>query len=76
MLTKILTAAAIIIALFTITAGYSQRSALTLREERQSHYWPRHRTYISGYYYRGVWDPLPNRSAYGSFRGGGPSTGK
>lgn len=76
MLTKILTAAAIIIALFTITAGYSQRSALTLREERQSNYWPRHSTYISGYYYRGVWDPLPNRSAYGSFRGGGPGTGK
>ena len=76
MLTKILAATTVAIALFTIIAGYTQRSALVLREERQSNYWPRHGTTISGYYYRGIWEPHPNRSAYGNFRGGGPSTGK
>jgi len=76
MLTKILAVTTVAIALFTIVAGYTQRSALALREEKQKNYWPRHRTHLSGYYYQGHWDPLPNRSAYGGFRGGGPSTGK
>ncbi|WP_229424348.1 hypothetical protein [Moorena producens] len=76
MLTKILTATTVAIALFTIVAGYTQRSALVLREEKQENYWPRHRTYLSGYYYLGIWESSPNRSDYGSFRGGGPATGK
>ncbi|MEW6497390.1 MAG: hypothetical protein AB1589_33550 [Cyanobacteriota bacterium] len=76
MLTKILGATAIAIALFTITASYTQRSAVVLRAEKQANYWPRHNTSLSGYYYRGIWQPLPNRSSYGGFRGGGPNAGK
>lgn len=76
MMNKILAATAIVIALFTILASYTQRSAVVLREEKRDSYWPRHGTSLSGYYYRGIWEPLPNRSAYGSFRGGGPGAGK
>ena len=76
MLTKIVAAAAIAIALFSVAAGFTQRSALVLREQKQESYWPRHGTRISGRYYRGNWETQPSRSSYGSFRGGGPSTGK
>jgi hypothetical protein len=77
MLTKIFAAAAIAIALLTVIAAYSQRSALVLREESQEQYWPRRGTSLSGSYGSGGnWQPLPNRSTYGGFRGGGPSAGK
>lgn len=77
MLTKIFAAAAVAIALLTTIAAYSQRSALVLREESQDQYWPRRGTSLSGTYRSdGAWQPLPNRSAYGSFRGGGPGSGK
>lgn len=76
MLTKILAGVASAIALVAIVAGYTQRSALTLREEKQPHYWPRYSTDLSGTYRGGNWQALPNRSSYSEFRGGGPSTGK
>ena len=76
MLTKIFAGAAIAIALLTITAGYTQRSALVLRSEKQDNYWPRHETELSGGYRGGTWIILPNRSSYRGFRGGGPSAGK
>ncbi|CAA9566544.1 hypothetical protein AVDCRST_MAG81-1123 [uncultured Synechococcales cyanobacterium] len=76
MLTKILAAASLLIALGTIAASYSQRSALTLRQATPPTYWPRYGTTLSGQYRGNTWVSLPNRSAYGSFRGGGPSAGK
>ncbi|MBE9126010.1 MULTISPECIES: hypothetical protein [unclassified Coleofasciculus] len=84
MLTKVLAATAVAIAVFTIIAGYTQRSALVLGEEKQRNYWSRRGTSLSGTYNENttgtsggvIWVPLPNRSSYGSFRGGGPSAGK
>jgi hypothetical protein len=76
MLTRIFAVIALVVALFTIWAAYTQRSALSLRQERQSTYWPRYGTYLSGRYYNNTWQPTPNRSSYGGFRGGGPSAGK
>ncbi|MFW6359466.1 MAG: hypothetical protein ACOC0N_09695 [Chroococcales cyanobacterium] len=76
MITKLIASAAIAIALYTIIAGYTQSSALVLRDEKQDNYWPRRGTYLSGRYRRGIWEPLPNRSSYGSFRGGGIGSGK
>jgi hypothetical protein len=76
MLPKIFAAIALSIAVLTIFAGYTQRSALALRQESQSMYLPRHNTGISGYYFGGSWRPTRLRSDYGGFRGGGPSAGK
>lgn len=76
MLTPFLAIATLVITGVTITAGYTQTSALQLREERQSLYWPRYGTTLSGRYYGNSWQPLPTRSAYGEFRGGGPGAGK
>ncbi|PSO55808.1 MAG: hypothetical protein BRC40_05235 [Cyanobacteria bacterium QH_8_48_120] len=76
MLIRIFAIAALIIALFTIWAAYTQRSALSLRQEKQSAYWSRHGTSLSGQYQGGTWIFLPSRSSYGDFRGGGPGAGK
>ncbi|PSO48049.1 MAG: hypothetical protein BRC33_10945 [Cyanobacteria bacterium SW_9_44_58] len=78
MLPKLFAGIAIAIALFTVGASYTQRSALSLREESKSqYYWPRHNTGISGVYVGGSWQPAPFRSDYGGgFRGGGPGSGK
>jgi len=76
MLPKVLIFMATAIAATTIWAGFTQRSALSLRQERQLLYWPRYRTSLSGRYYRGDWQSNPQRSSYGLFRGGGPSAGK
>lgn len=76
MLPKIFGGMTLAIAVFTIFLGYTQRSALHLRQESQPLYMPRHNTGISGYYYGGVWRTTPLRSDYGNFRGGGPSAGK
>jgi len=76
MLPKFFAGVTLAIALFTIFASYTQRSALSLRQESQS-YWPRHNTGISGVYVGGGWQPSPFRSDYGGgFRGGGPGSGK
>lgn len=79
MLPKIFASLGLTIVLLTIFASYTQRSALTLRQESQPHYLPRHGTGISGYYYGGRgWQPTPLRSDYAGsgFRGGGPGSGK
>ncbi|NBD17116.1 MAG: hypothetical protein GVY04_13540 [Cyanobacteria bacterium] len=76
MLPKIFASIAFLIAVLTIFASYTQRSALALRQESQPLYLPRHNTGISGYYFGGSWRPTRLRSDYGSFRGGGPSSGK
>ncbi|MBD2103632.1 hypothetical protein [Leptolyngbya sp. FACHB-261] len=76
MLTQFLAIAALILALLTILAGYFQPSALNLRQEQQPLYWSRHGTELSGYYRNQTWQPLPSRTAYSSFRGGGPGAGK
>lgn len=76
MLPKIFAGVALLIAVLTIFGGYTQRSALSLRQESQPLYFPRHNTGISGYYFGGNWQPTPFRSDYGDFRGGGPSAGK
>lgn len=76
MLAKGCAACACLIAIASIWAGYSQVSALNLRQEKQPLYWPRHRTYRSGYYSNGRWQPLPRRTAYGTFQGGSTGSGK
>lgn len=76
MLTKLLAAAVLLIALVTVTSAFNQRSALVLRQEQQPYYWSRHGTELSGRYYGGRWQSSPLRSTYGSFRGGGPGAGK
>lgn len=73
---KLFAVAAFLIASLTIWAAYTQRSALQLRQETQPSYWPRHNTSLSGRYRNNIWIETPNRSAYGTFRGGGPSVGK
>ncbi|MFP4254599.1 MAG: hypothetical protein ACLFRN_09035, partial [Halothece sp.] len=65
MLPKIFAGLGLTIALLTVFAGYTQRSALTLRQESQPLYLSRHGTGISGYYYGGGWRPTPLRSEYG-----------
>lgn len=75
-MSKILTLLALTIASLTIYAGYTQRSALMLRQESQPLYWSRHGTSVSGRYSRGSWYASPDRATYGSFRGGGPGAGK
>lgn len=76
MLTKFLASAAIAIAIATILAAYTQRSALVLRQQNQSTYWSRRGTSLSGRYNNNIWVSSPVRSAYGTFRGGGPGAGK
>ncbi|MGC9505998.1 hypothetical protein [Baaleninema sp.] len=75
-LVRLLALSSLPIATSAAWAGYSQRSALQLRQEQQSAYWPRHGTSLSGGYSRGVWIMTPSRSDYGGFRGGGPGSGK
>lgn len=76
MLPKLFVVAALIIALFTGWAAYSQRSALHLQQENQPYFWSRHGTSLSGGYRHRIWLPLPSRSDYGGFRGGGIGSGK
>ncbi|QIZ70123.1 hypothetical protein [Oxynema aestuarii] len=76
MWTKIFALFAILLAIATIGAAYTQSSALTLRQEQQS-YWPRHRTYLHGSYRSGSWNYSRDRSDYGGgFFGGGSGVGK
>lgn len=73
---RLLALSAVLVTATSAWAGYSQRSALTLREDQaSSSYWPRHGTSLSGGYSRGVWIMAPSRSQYGGFRGGGPGGG-
>lgn len=76
MLTKFFAVVVIAIAAITITAGFTQQAALVLRQENQDNHWERYGTQTSGRYHSGVWIASPNRSSYGSFRGGGPGAGK
>lgn len=76
MLTKLFAACVLVIAAITLTAGFTQQAALVLRQENQDNYWSRHGTSTSGSYRSGVWVASPDRSSYGSFRGGGPGAGK
>jgi hypothetical protein len=76
MLFKYCAIASVAIAIFAILAAYTQSSALSLREENQATYWPRHGTQLSGSYRGGGWQPSAIRSSYGSFQGGGVGSGK
>lgn len=76
MVTKLFTVAALGLAVLTLYAGFTQQAALTLRQENQTNYWPRHGTALSGSYRSGIWLPSPERATYSSFRGGGPGAGK
>lgn len=76
MLSKLFASVAMGVAIATILAGYTQRSALRLGQDKQPDYWPRRGTSLSGGYRGGVWVPLPSRRGFGGFRGGGPSAGK
>ncbi len=76
MITKIFVAIAIVIAAFTLTAGFGQQAAVVLRQEQQTQYWPRRGTQLSGVYQGNRWVPSSVRSSYSNFRGGGPASGK
>jgi hypothetical protein len=75
-LVRLLAFSTVLVAASSVWAGYTQRSALTLREDQQQAYWPRRGTSLSGGYSRGgVWIMAPSRTEYGGFRGGGPGGG-
>ncbi|AFY55357.1 hypothetical protein Riv7116_2860 [Rivularia sp. PCC 7116] len=78
MLTKVFAGIAALMAIWSITDAYTQKSAFVLREEKQANFSPRRGTSASGYYNnRGTWIFYSSeRSSYGGFRGGGPGTGK
>lgn len=77
MIAKILAVATAIVALGAVTASYTQRAAFHLGQEKQSNYWPRHGTRLSGRYNSsGVWIAVPSRRSFGGFQGGGPNSGK
>jgi len=76
MLAKGCALCALLIAGASIAAGFTQVSALKLRQERQPLYWARHNTLRSGRYYNGSWQRLPARSSFGGFVGGGGGVGK
>ena len=76
MRTKGFAACALVIAIASIWAGYTQVSALTLRQEQRSRHWPRYGTRRSGVYRNGAWSPLPIRSNYTNFQGGASGVGK
>jgi hypothetical protein len=76
MLTKLLVLAVLAIAVFTLAAAFTQRSAFVLRQETQPYYWSRHNTQTSGSYSGGSWRSNPVRTSYDQFRGGGPGVGK
>ncbi|PZV14462.1 MAG: hypothetical protein DCF22_08810 [Leptolyngbya sp.] len=75
-MTKFFALLAILLAGITIFYGFTQQSALVLRQEKQDNLWTRYDTQTSGSYRRGVWVASPTRQTYGSFRGGGPGAGK
>lgn len=76
MLTNLSVIAAYAIAVLAIFGSYTQASALNLQQERQVFYWPRRGTVLSGRYRGSDWVPLPSRSTYQGFSGGGPGAGK
>ena len=76
MLPKITATVAFAVAILAIGGGYSQMSALRLRQESQPFYLPHRGAYISGIRYNNRWHPNPNRIGYAGFRGGGIGAGK
>ena len=78
MLTKVFAGIGVLIALWSITDAYTQKSAFVLRQEKQANFSPRSGTGASGYYdNRGIWIfNSGSRSSYGGFQGGGPGSGK
>lgn len=77
MLTKVFAAIGVLMAMWSITDAYTQKSAFVLREEKQANFSPRRGTGASGYYdNRGIWIFYSGRSSYGGFQGGGPGSGK
>ncbi|GEM_PF-833020 len=78
MLTKVFAGIAVLMAIWSITDAYTQKSALILREEKQSNFSPRRGTSLSGSYgNNGTWIFYSEtRSSYSNFQGGGPGSGK
>lgn len=77
MLSRLLGIAALLVAALSVLAAYTQRSAYSLGNEMQPHYWPRQQTVPSGHYRNGVWISSPaTRSDYSRFRGGSFAAGK
>lgn len=77
MLTKVFAGIAVLMALWSVTDAYTQKSALVLREQNTSNFSPRRGTSLSGSYDRnGTWIFIPSRSSYSGFQGGGPGSGK
>ncbi len=77
MLSKVFAGIGLIMAIWSVSDAYTQKSAFVLREEKQANFSPRRGTSLSGSYGRGgTWIFIPTRSSYGNFQGGGPGTGK
>ncbi len=76
MLPKFCLGMCLLIGLTTLWCGVRQTSALNLGQENQKNFWSRYNTNPSGTYVRGVWISSPSRTDYGSFPGGGPTSGK
>ena len=77
MLTKVFAGIAVLMALWSVTDAYTQKSAFVLREEKQANFSPRRGTSLSGSYgSNGTWIFVPTRSTYSCFQGGGPGSGK
>jgi hypothetical protein len=75
-MTKLFALFGILLAGITVYYGFTQQSALVLRQENQANHWVRSGTQTSGSYRSGAWVASPSRQTYGSFRGGGPGAGK
>lgn len=75
-MTKFFALLASLLAGTTIFYGFTQQSALVLRQEQQDNHWVRNGTETSGSYRGGGWVASPTRQSYGGFRGGGPGAGK
>lgn len=77
MLTKVFAGIGVLMAIWSISDAYTQKSAFVLREEKQANFSPRRGTSASGYYNNGgTWIFYSGRSSYGGFQGGGPGSGK
>jgi hypothetical protein len=75
-MTKLFALLAVLLAGTTVFYGFTQQSALVLRQEKQDNHWARYDTQSSGSYRSGSWVASPTRQSYGTFRGGGPGAGK
>ncbi len=81
MITKIFGGIAILIAIWSITDAYTQKSFVQLREEKYATFTPQEnnrtiRTTVPSNRTTTIVVPSGGRSSYTNFQGGGPGSGK